>query len=378
MSGDHEAGTRQDAMPTVNQTGNNPLSGDLDQILALTGHFWDEVRGRRLFMTGGTGFFGRWLLESFAWANRFLDLQASIMVLSRNPVAFRREAPHLAVDGSILLYQGDIRDFSFPEGEFSHIIHAAATSARATFNNEDQLVKFDALVSGTRRLLDFAVHAHAGKVLFTSSGAVYGRQPESMSHMPEEYSGAPYPEDVNAAWGEGKRAAEFLCSYYARRHDITVTVARCFSFVGPHLPLDIHYAVGNFIRDRLMGRGITVTGDGSAVRSYLYAADLTVWLWTILFRGKSCCPYNVGSEEGLSIAELAAEVANSHVHPLPITIAGSLESGAAPQRYVPSTRRCRDELGLKQTVPLSEALRRTCSFYSDLEAVPDCEQMRCE
>ena len=163
---------------------NNPLAGDLDRILTHTEGLWEELRGKRLFITGGTGFFGCWLLESFAWANDNLALNASALVLTRNYSAFQKKAPHLAVNPAIQFHIGDVRNFNFPEGKYSHIIHAAATSARATFNNEDSLVKFDTVVRGTRHTLEFAVQCRAKKFLLTSSGAVYGKQPPDILMRP--------------------------------------------------------------------------------------------------------------------------------------------------------------------------------------------------
>src|SRR5579883_949281 len=107
----------------------NPLSGDLDHVLNHTADLWDELRGRRIFITGGTGFFGCWLLESFAWANDKLGLDAQALVLTRNPQAFREKAPHLAHHRAIQLHPGYIRTFAFPEGCFSHVIHAATESS---------------------------------------------------------------------------------------------------------------------------------------------------------------------------------------------------------------------------------------------------------
>ncbi|MBF0560149.1 MAG: NAD-dependent epimerase/dehydratase family protein [Nitrospirae bacterium] len=338
------------------------IAEDLDHVLVHTRDLWEEIRGKRLFITGGTGFFGTWLLESFAWANEKLDLDASALVLTRDREAFAKQAPHLAASPFIKFHPGDIRDFTFPEGEFSHIIHAAATSAVATFNKEDPLAKFDTVVNGTRHALDFGVRCRAGKFLLTSSGAVYGKQPPGLTHVPEDYNGAPDTAFSNAAWGEAKRAAELLCACYTESFGLETKIARCFSFVGPYLQLDIHYAVGNFIRDALSGGPIKVNGDGTPCRSYLYAADLAIWLWTILFKGESRRAYNVGSEESITIAELADVVSKSFSRPVGIEILKSPAADSLPDRYVPSTRRALLELGLKQSVGLEEAIRRTIEF----------------
>ena len=342
----------------------NPLAGDLDHILTHTEGLWEELRGKRLFITGGTGFFGCWLLESFIWANDKLDLNASALVLTRNYDAFQKNAPHLAAHPAIQFHIGDVRNFNFPEGEFSHIIHAAATSAVATFYNEDPLVKFNTVVEGTRHTLDFAVQCHARKFLLTSSGVVYGKQPSGMTHVSEDYCGAPDITDPNSAWGEGKRAAELLCALYLRKYGIETKIARCFVFVGPYLPLDIHYAIGNFIRDGLNGGPIQVKGDGAPYRSYLYAADLVIWLWTILCRGEACRPYNVGSEDDLAIAELARQVGGVFEPLVEVQIARRPTPGKPAERYVPSTQRARTELRLQQYIALPEAIKRTARWHS--------------
>jgi nucleoside-diphosphate-sugar epimerase len=338
---------------------NNPLRYDLDHILTHTKSLWEELTGKRLFVTGGTGFFGRWFLESFAWVNDKLNLNSSVIVLTRDYDVFQKKAPCLAANPAIQFHIGDVRNFNFPEGEFSHIIHAAATSAVATFRGEDPLVKFDTVVEGTRHTLDFAVKCNAKKFLLTGSGAIYGKQPYDVIHISEDYCGAPDPADPNSAWGEGKRVAEFLCAYYSKKYGIETKIARCFSFVGPFLPLDIHYAIGNFIRDALNGGPIRVNGDGTPYRSYLYAADLTTWLWTILLKGKSCRPYNVGSEEGITIAELADIVTQCFQKPIEVRIAKSPVPNSPHERYVPSTKRAQRELGVRQIINLKEAIERT-------------------
>ncbi len=189
---------------------------------------------------------------------------------------------------------------SFPQGQFSHVIHAA-TEASAKLNGDAPLVMFDTIVDGTRRVLQFSLSHSVGRFLFVSSGAVYGNQPSHLTHISESFAGGPDPLDRASAYAEGKRAAELLCAVTASP-SLETTVARCFAFVGPYMQLDAHFAIGNFIADALGGGPVHVKGDGSPFRSYLYASDLAVWLWTMLFKGRSGRAYNVGSEDALSIA----------------------------------------------------------------------------
>ena len=340
----------------------NLLAADLEHIFSHTRELWEEMRGQKIFITGGTGFFGCWLLESFAWANAQLNLQAEALVLTRDPAGFQKKAPHLAENPAIRFHAGDVRDFVFPEGRFRFVIHAA-TEASAKLNQENPLLMLDTIVEGTRRTLDFAVHCGAKKFLLASSGAVYGPQPADLTHIPEEYSGAPAPQETGSAYGQGKRMAEHLCALYEKQRGLEIKIARCFAFVGPHLPLDAHFAVGNFMRDALRGGPIQIGGDGTPFRSYLYAADLAIWLWTILFRGASGRPYNVGSSRDLTILQIAAAVNRAFENKLAVSIAQKSISGKPAPRYVPSTRRAEEELKLCERIALDAAIHKTTEWH---------------
>jgi dTDP-glucose 4,6-dehydratase len=336
----------------------NPLAQDLNDVLAHTRELWEDLRGQRLFMTGGTGFFGCWLLESFVWANAAFDLKASATILTRHVDSFRRRAPHLAANPAVQIHRGDVRECDFPEGEFSYVIHAA-TDARAARDRPDRLAVFDTIVDGTRRTLEFASGHGTKRFLLTSSGAVYGRQPSVVTRVSEEHTGGPDLSRPALAGAEAKRAAEMLCAVYAGEH-FQPLIARCFTFVGPYLPLDAHFAIGNFIRDGMRGGPISILGKGTARRSYMYATDLMIWLWWILFRGRPMRPYNVGSEEEISIAEVAHAVAR-HFQPEPAVNVLALFDDDK-EHYVPNTSRARSELGVTLTVDLDEGLRRTISW----------------
>jgi nucleoside-diphosphate-sugar epimerase len=335
---------------------------DLNHILSETRPLWDELRNQSIFITGGTGFFGCWLLESFSHINRQLSLNARATVLTRDPAAFALKCPHLATDPALTLLAGDVRKFDFPDGEFPYVIHAA-TETSGKQAAEHPLDMLTTIVDGTAQILDFAKSHAVRKLLLTSSGAVYGKQPTSLTHIPEDYLGGPDPLDPASVYAEGKRISEQMCALQSTHSSIEIKIARCFAFVGPHLPLSAHFAIGNFIGDVLAGRPIKINGDGTARRSYLYASDLAIWLWTMLFQAPSLVPINVGSAHDLSILELAQAVTQSLNAPTEILIAKSPTPGVAVARYVPSVDRARAILGLKQTISLQEAIRRTAEWH---------------
>ena len=340
-------------------------SRDLDEVCEQTEALWDDMRGQRIFITGGTGFFGCWLLESFAVANRRFALNAEVTVLCRSPENFRLRCPHLTENSAVSLLQGDVRSFRFPEGEFPFVIHAAAETRdiRASNGKISALSTLSTIFDGTRNTLEFAASHKTRKFLMISSGAVYGDQPTALSHLPESYSGGPDPCLPSSVYGEAKRAAEALCSAYATPSGLECKIVRCFAFVGPHLPLDGNYAIGNFIRSALTSQTIRIHGDGTPLRSYLYATDLTTWLLTALVKAPSLQPINIGSGQAISIRELAAEVKASLKSGVGIEILGRPVPGVPPPQYVPCVQKAYDDLGVKQTVALREAIQRTAEWH---------------
>ena len=349
------------------------IAEDIRVVLSRTQSLWPDLKGASVFITGATGFFGIWLLETLLAANREFSLGMRILALSRDPAAFVKTVPHLAHDPAVTWLVGDVRDFAFPVGPVTYVIHAAA-EASAKLNAEDPQAMFDVCVKGTRRALELASEKRAIRMLFTSSGAIYGRQPRELSHTPEDFTGGPDPLDPKNAYAEGKRAAEQLCAIAGlpppAGSGLHISIARCFAFVGPHLPLDAHFAIGNFIRDALAGGPVLVGGDGTPFRSYLYAADLVEWLLTILLRGESGRAYNVGSEEAVSIRQLADRVAAVTATlypdraPSKVTVAKQPRPGFPAERYMPDCGRARAELGLLPATSLDTAILRTMQFHT--------------
>lgn len=337
------------------------LNEDLEHVLDHTEPLWNELRKGRVFLTGGTGFFGCWLLESFLWANRRLNLGAEAVVLTRNPAAFRARAPHLAAGDEVRLLAGDVLNFSFPEGAFTHAIHAANDVNAGPPGEPEHWIRQSC--QATQRVLELGQARGVSKLLFTSSGAVYGPPPAGRLARNEDETEAPLPSERRWAYAAAKRQCEQLCVQAGTGNKLEAKIARGFAFVGPYLPLETHFAAGNFLRDAMCGGPVVVQSSGSAIRSYLYGADLAIWLWTILFRGASARAYNVGSDVPTSVAALAASVASACSPPVPVQVLGHEKPGTAPDVYLPDIRRAHTELGLEVWIPLPDALSRTLRWH---------------
>jgi len=336
---------------------------DLEHIFENTQDIWESFRGKSIFLTGGTGFFGKWLLESFIYINEKLELNATITTLTRNPEAFLLEYPfYKEHTNTIHFVKGDILTYDFNlEEKFQFIIHAA-TAASESLNKSNPLLMMDTITIGTRRVLDFAITQPIEGFLFISSGAIYGKQPWNVSHIREEDSFKVDINNPNTAYAEGKRIAELYCSTYFDKNNLPIKIARCFAFVGPYLPLDTHFAIGNFINNVINNEDIIIKGDGSTIRSYMYASDLMIWLWRILINGEKIIPYNVGSDESISIKELAEkinEISNSKVS---VKILGLPVQKEHIDIYCPSITKAQT-INAFIKVQLSESIEKTINFY---------------
>lgn len=338
---------------------------DREHILRHTDRIWRELAGARFFITGGTGFYGKWLLEAINAANDHLGAKVRATILSRNPLQFAAEVPHLANRPEFFWLTGDAADFAFPEGRFDYAFHFATASAAEV--GAGGMATIMHTLRGTERVLQFARSSGVKRLLFASSGAVYGPQPAHLSHIPEDYPGGPDPTRPASAYGEMKRLCELMCV----SSGVDCVIARGFSFVGPYLPLADKFAAGSFIRDALSGGPIRVRSDGTAVRSYMYAADLAAWLVTLLVSGRAGNAYNVGSEIAVSMNDLAQRVALHCGSGCFVAVAPFKET-SPPDVYVPSTAKARRALGMQAPVPLEHALLKTLRWAASIPAGIQC------
>jgi dTDP-glucose 4,6-dehydratase len=340
---------------------------DLEHVLAEAEQDLVALRGSSILVTGATGFVGSWLVETAAFANAAKGLNTRLFALVPPDLNVDHNAAHIAALGGVRLVRGDIRTleraaFSNEFSSLDAVIHAAISVDSATIDT-NPIPTLDTAVEGTRRVLRLAEECGAQRFLFLSSGAVYGPAPAKPELIPESHLGGPDPADPRSVYAEGKRIGETMCACVTRASGMATVMARGFAFVGPHLPLDRHFAVGNFIRDALAGGPIVVSGDGTPVRSYQYAADMAIWLWALMARGEAGRAYNVGSSREITIADLARLVAGSASLDCRVEIRRSPVPGADVQRYVPDVRLATSTLGVRETVSLEDAIERTIRWH---------------
>jgi len=318
---------------------------------------FSRFAGASILLTGATGWFGVWLLDALCMADDAFALGLRITAISRDPARFRARFPAFVDDRRVTWIASDVRRFELKAGDFDTIIHGATDTVVAK-SPEAQLQMYETTIDGTRRVISLAGAGCKG-VLLVSSGAIYGPARPGQPRFLESDPAGPDPSLLGNAYAEGKRAAEQFGALAASR-GVPIRIARCFAFVGAHMPFDKHFAIGNFIADAVDGRPIRVKSDGRPLRSYLYMTDLVRALLEILTDGDVGVAYNVGSDEAVTIAELAHRV-DRIVGGRGVLIEGAPSDPA--DRYVPDISRMRETLGYSLEVPLEAAISRTAAWY---------------
>ncbi len=313
----------------------------------------------KIFLTGGTGFFGRAILRHIRGLNAVGAGNYRVTVMTRSEKAFLTRYPEFEKLEWLDFYEGNVLDgqSAFPcDLYFRYVLHAAAS---ATISPKmPPIERFEEIVLGTRNVLEFASRINAERFLFVSSGAVYGDQLANEESLSEDRKLTLDSLCETGVYGIAKLQAESLVSMYARRKGFQFVIARCFCFCGPDLDLQSHFAICSFIRDALTSDSILVLGNGMPVRSYLEQSDLANWLLTLLERGRSGEAYNVGSDLAISLADLAATVGRVLAPDKTIIVRdGTSSASTGRYRYVPSIAKAKIDLGLSVTVSLESAIK---------------------
>ncbi len=308
-----------------------------------------------LLIIGGTGFFGKSILDAFQ--RNLLDSWGidSLIIMARHPEELQKNHSQL-ITSKVKLLKGDISSVNELTSA-DYVIHAAA-STDARHYLERPLEERSNIISGALNYCKLSRNFHQkAKIVYVSSGAVYGMQPSSLNKIPEnlEFLDADQLPVNKRGYAYAKRDSEE--AFIALGLDeLNVSIARCFAFIGPWLPLDQHFAIGNFINDALNNRKIRVIAKQKVYRSYMHADDLVEWLMTIAEKSNASCPiYNVGSDQEILINDLASKIGvffHQQTDILPY-------SSEDIDRYIPDISKAKTDLNLNIKYNLDEAISTT-------------------
>jgi len=334
------------------------FESDLKFICTFLDKEFRKLRNTRIFITGATGVVGKWLLASLLYADDTFHLNLSMTILTRNKTAFGDKFPMLCFDERVSILEGDIKDFQ-TDIKVDYFIHGAADVVKVDLESEI----FMSNILGTHNALKQAVKSKAKRFLYLSSGAVYGKLNLQNEGINESDRGAIDFLNANSAYSLGKRGGEFLTNRASDEFDMSVSSARCFALAGPHLPLDKHFAFGNFMLSALKNKRIKITGNGKVYRSYLYLADVCIWLLKIAINGENKKSYNVGSDQSVSILQLAKKIKLEIGADSEINIGSFNTDKPYSDYYFPNTYFTKKTLNLDANYSLSDIIKITADWH---------------
>jgi len=320
----------------------------------------DELKNQKILIAGGTGFIGSWIAEFIAFLNDNHQFNTSLLILARNTDSFKVEKKHLATRSDIQFMTRDIRNINELPQDISYIIHAAASpDNRNHVSNPIETIA--TITKGTDNLIDSAFKLpNLKKFLYLSSGQVCGKS-ITKNELISEFDFGPLDcNKITAIYPEAKRLAEATCCAYSSQYKLPIVIARPFSFIGPYQSLYKPWAINNFINDALNNKTIRIIGNGEPIRSFMYPADLVVWILKILVSGKMNTAYNVGSPFGISLKDVAEKIV--HIAQTNVNIDIKFNNNDS-YPFVPDITLCENELGLKINYDVEDTIRRSIAWF---------------
>ncbi len=312
---------------------------------------------QRIVVTGGSGFLGSHLCD------RLLAQGAEVICIDNFFTGTRRNIEHLIGEKRFELVRHDI---TFPIYLEIDQIYNLACPASPIHYQRDPVQTTKTSVHGAINMLGLAKRVKA-KILQASTSEVYGDP--TVHPQTEDYWGHVNPIGPRSCYDEGKRCAETLFFDYWRQHKLRVKVARIFNTYGPRMHPHDGRVVSNFIIQALLGREITIYGDGSQTRAFCYVDDLVDGLVRLMQTGDDVTgPINIGNPVEFSMLQLAQEV---------VDLTGSKSRLVRkplpqddPRQRQPDISKAQQLLGWKPATTLKEGLKKTIAYFDAILREP--------
>lgn len=317
------------------------------------------LQNKVFFITGATGFLGRWILRSIDYLNyhKKLNIKLYLLVRDRKKINYINM---LTKNTNIKIIEGDVCNFKFKKIIVDHIFHLATNSG--CYSKEDYLKVSDTIVNGTARLLNFSNYLNIQSFSYLSSGAVYGKRCKNKQGWKETDDASPLVSDFYATYGLSKKCAESLLinNYNNLDSSKTLNIFRAFSFGGSYFNSNNNFAYDSFIKSRMLSKNIIINTDGKSMRNYMHPIDLAHWMFESL-KFNNINIINTGGNSNLSLKKLAKTIAKFDYSKLPevnITISKKNDF----ENYIPNLSKA-ESLGLCSRISLEMQIEDSLNFY---------------
>ncbi len=355
------------------------IDQDLDDLIRKARPEFEELAGKRLWLTGGAGFLGYYLVLAVAKWNRTepAPRRITLTVLDNYIRGVPTWLDKMKGDDITLVKHDVTNPLPTSIGDCEYLIHAASI-ASPMYYRKHPLETIDANVNGLRYMLDYAAGRNAAQkgafkgMLFFSTSEIYGDPTPDEIPTRETYRGLVSCTGPRACYDESKRLGETLCVIYAQTRDVPVSQARPFNNYGPGLKITDGRVLPDFARDALADRDIVMLSDGKPTRTFCYITDSLSGYLKVLVRGRRGEPYNIGIETPeLSMRELADKVQQT-ARDLwgyqgkvvqKVSSEGEVYLADNPNRRCPIIEKARSEIGYAPEVDVETGIRRTLNWY---------------
>lgn len=281
---------------------------EIEKIIKMDIPF-EKLDNKKVLITGATGLIGSFLVDTLMLYNKLNNKNIKIVATSFREEGIKNRFKDYIGNKNFTYFTQDITKPVTYQEEVNYIFHLASNADPRSFKT-DPVGIITSNVIGVYNLLEYAKEKNVERLLYTSSGEVYGQADSSIKEFVEDYSGYVNPTNPRSCYPNSKRCAETLCVSYSEEYNINTVIARPSHVYGPTMTKKDSRVYAEFIRNVLNGEDITLKSKGDTIRSYTYVADCVSALLYIMLLGEDKEAYNIANKNSIiSIKELAETIA---------------------------------------------------------------------
>ena len=330
------------------------ISNDIETILRNTKKFSKYFSGKRILITGGNGFIGKYFVETFKEYNKFLKKPILVYVYDTNIKNNNRNR-----FPNIFYFKSDVsKEFKFNK-KVDIIIHAAGI-ASPFYYRKKPLETLDVAINGTRNCLKIA-KKNKSKFIFFSSSEIYGDPQKKYVPTKESYKGNVSSLGPRACYDESKRLGETLCYIYNKYYNLHTNIIRPFNIYGPGMNQKDYRIFPNFISNILANKKLNIYGSGNQTRTYCYVTDAMEGFLKVIYYGKPGEAYNIGiNKPEVSVKDvfnILNKITNRKISAKFMPHPKSYPDDE-PQRRCPNTNKAKKDLHYNAKVKLEVGLKK--------------------